>query len=452
MLSFQPKQVFMRKLELHWKILIGMVLGIVFGFAMTYPSWGAKLVADWIQPFGNIFVKLLKLIAIPLIIASLVKGISDLKDISKFRNIGLRTIGIYIGTTIVAISIGLILVNILKPGDGIAESTITKLSETYASDAGVTSKLEMASKQKESGPLQFLEDMVPDNAFKAFGDNSLMLQVIVFTIIFAISMLLIGEERAKPIKNFFDSLNFVVLKMVDLIMLIAPYAVFALLAGVLVSSSDPELLLALLKYSGVVILGLVLMIVFYTIVVSTYTKKNPFWFLKEISPAQLLAFSTSSSAATLPVTMERVEEHIGVDKEVSSFVLPVGATINMDGTSLYQGVAAVFIMQVLWPEGLGFSNQLAIILTALLASIGSAAVPGAGMVMLVIVLEAIGFPADLYPIALALIFAVDRPLDMFRTVINITGDATVSMAVAKSVGKLGTPRVEDWDDYYEEVK
>ena len=199
------------------------------------------------------------------------------------------------------------------------------------------------------------------------------------------------------------------------------------------------------------VLGLILMIVFYTIVVSTYTRKNPFWFLKEISPAQLLAFSTSSSAATLPVTMERVEEHIGVDKEVSSFVLPVGATINMDGTSLYQGVAAVFIMQVLWPEGLGFSNQLAIILTALLASIGSAAVPGAGMVMLVIVLEAIGFPADLYPVALALIFAVDRPLDMCRTVINITGDATVSMVVAKSVGKLGEPHVEEWDDYLDEI-
>ena len=442
----------MRKLELHWKILIGMILGIVFGFVMTYPSWGPQFIADWIQPFGNIFVKLLKLIAIPLIIASLIKGISDLKDISKFRNIGLRTIVIYIGTTVVAITIGLMLVNILKPGDGIAESTIDKLAQTYATDAGVTSKLEEATKQKERGPLQFLEDMVPDNAFRAFSDNGSMLQVIVFTIIFAISMLLIGEKRAKPLKDFFDSLNYVVLKMVDLIMLIAPYAVFALLAGVVVSSSDPELLLALLKYAGVVLLGLMLMIVFYTTVVTTYTKKNGFWFLKEISPAQLLAFSTSSSAATLPVTMERVEEHIGVDKEVSSFVLPVGATINMDGTSLYQGVAAVFIMQVLWPEGLGFSNQLAIILTALLASIGSAAVPGAGMVMLVIVLEAIGFPADLYPVALALIFAVDRPLDMCRTVINITGDATVSMVVAKSVGKLGKPHVEEWDDYYEEVK
>ncbi len=441
----------MRKLELHWKILIGMVLGIVFGFIMTGIDWGKDFVSDWIQPLGTIFVKLLKLIAIPLIIASLVKGISDLKDISKFRNIGLRTIGIYIMTTVVAITIGLLLVNISKPGDGISGETVTKLTETYANSEGVQSKMNEAMNQKESGPLQFLVDMVPDNALKAMSNNALMLQVIFFTIFLGISMLLIGEERAKPLKDFFDALNDVVLKMVDLIMLTAPYAVFALLAGVVVSSSDPDLLLALLKYSGVVVVGLLLMIVFYTLVVTMFTKKNPFWFLKEISPAQLLAFSTSSSAATLPVTMERVEEHIGVDKEVSSFVLPVGATINMDGTSLYQGVAAVFISQALGFD-LTFGDQLTIVLTALLASIGSAAVPGAGMVMLVIVLESIGFPADKLAIGLALIFAVDRPLDMCRTVVNVTGDATVSMVVAKSVGKLGEPRIKEWDDHYDEVK
>ncbi|MDH3796025.1 MAG: dicarboxylate/amino acid:cation symporter, partial [Flavobacteriaceae bacterium] len=327
---------------------------------------------------------------------------------------------------------------------------ITKLTETYATDTAVTSKLEEASKQRER-PLGFIEDMVPDNVFGALSDNKLMLQVIFFTVFLGISMLLIGEERAKPLKHFFDALNYVVLKMVDLIMLTAPYAVFALLANVVASSGDPDLLYALLRYAGVVVLGLFLMIVFYTIVVATYTKKNPFWFLKQISPAQLLAFSTSSSAATLPVTMERVEEHIGVDKEVSSFVLPVGATINMDGTSLYQGVAAVFIAQAL-AHDMTLGDQLTIVLTALLASIGSAAVPGAGMVMLVIVLESIGFPADKLAIGLALIFAVDRPLDMCRTVINVTGDATVSMVVAKSVGKLGDPKVEDWDDYYEEVK
>jgi len=441
----------MRKLELHWQILIGMILGLLFGFAMTYIEWGRGFVQDWINPFGTIFVKLLKLIAIPLILASLVKGISDLKDISKFKKIGLRTIAIYICTTIIAITIGLLLVNILQPGDGISEETITKLTETYASDSGVTSKLEEASRRKEVGPLQFLEDMVPDNAFGALSDNRLMLQVIFFTIFLGISMLLIGEKRAKPLKKVFDSLNYVVLKMVDLIMLTAPFAVFALLANVVASSGDPDLLLALLKYAGVVVLGLFLMIVFYTLVVYFYTKKNPFWFLKEISPAQLLAFSTSSSAATLPVTMERVEEHIGVDKEVSSFVLPVGATINMDGTSLYQGVAAVFIAQALGFD-LTLGGQVTIVLTALLASIGSAAVPGAGMVMLVIVLEAIGFPSDKLAIGLALIFAVDRPLDMCRTIVNVTGDATVAMVVAKSVGKLGKPHIEDWDEFYEEVK
>ena len=441
----------MKKLALHWQILIGMLLGLIFGFIMLQTDWGEGFVNDWIKPIGTIFVKLLKLIAIPLILASLIKGISDLKDISKFANIGLRTILIYVVTTVVAISIGLVLVNVIQPGDGVSDETIAKLTATYADDSDVQSKISEATKQKDSGPLQFLEDMVPENAFTALSNNKLMLQVIFFAIFLGISMLLIGEKSAKPLKDFFDSLNDVVLKMVDLIMLTAPYAVFALLASVVVSSGDPELLYALLNYSIVVVIGLVLMIVFYCIVVGTVTRKNPFWFLKQISPAQLLAFSTSSSAATLPVTMERVEEHIGVDKEVSSFVLPVGATINMDGTSLYQAVAAVFIAQALGFD-LTFADQLTIVLTALLASIGSAAVPGAGMVMLVIVLEAVGFPADKLAIGLALIFAVDRPLDMCRTIVNVTGDATVSMVVAKSVGKLGKPKVKNWDDHYEEVK
>jgi len=442
----------MKKLALHWQIMIGMVLGLLFGFGMTYLDWGKEFVINWIAPLGTIFIKLLKLIAVPLILASLIKGISDLKDISKFRNIGLRTIGIYIGTTTVAIILGLVLVNLIEPGNGISEETIEKLTSTYANDKGVTAKLEEASRQKESGPLKFLEDMVPDNAVSALGNNQLMLQVIFFTIFMGISMLLIGEKQAKPLKKFFDSLNDVVLKMVDLIMLSAPFAVFALLANVVVSSSDPEILLALLKYAGVVVLGLLLMIVFYCTLVYVFAKKNPFWFLKELSPAQLLAFSTSSSAATLPVTMERVEEHIGVDKEVSSFVLPVGATVNMDGTSLYQGIAAVFIAQALSFD-LPLAAQLTIVLTALLASIGTAAVPGAGMVMLVIVLESVGFPPDKYAIGLALIFAVDRPLDMLRTVVNITGDATVATIVAKSVGKLhDKPKVKNWDDHYDEVK
>ena len=427
----------MKKIELHWKIIIGMVLGLIFGFILLQIEGGKDFSTNWVKPIGTIFIKLLKLIAVPLILASLIKGISDLKDISKFKIIGLRTIVVYVCTTIIAITIGLILVNVFEPGNGVSDETVSKLTDTYSESSGVQQKLSTASKQKDIGPLQFIEDMVPDNAFKSFSDNRLMLQVIFISIFLGISMLLIGDDKAKPLKSIFDSLNDVVLKMVDLIMLTAPYAVFALLANVVVSSDDPEILMALLKYAFVIVFGLILMIVVYCSLVLLFTKTNPIWFLKQISPAQLLAFSTSSSAATLPVTMERVEKHIGVHKEVSSFVLPVGATINMDGTSLYQAVAAVFICQALAFD-ITFSDQLTIVLTALLASIGTAAVPGAGMVMLVIVLESIGFPAEKLAIGIALIFAVDRPLDMFRTVVNITGDATVSMVVGKSVGKFNS--------------
>lgn len=441
----------MKSLALHWKILIGMLLGLIFGFLMLQIEGGSGFTKAWIKPLGTIFVKLLKLIAVPLILASLIKGISDLKDISKFASIGVKTIIIYVTTTVIAISIGLTLVNVFNPGDGVSDATISKLTETYATNSSVQGKIAEANRQQQSGPLDFVVDMIPENAFSALSNNKLMLQVIFLAIFLGISLLLIGEKRAKPLKDVFDSLNDVVLKMVDLIMLTAPYAVFALLANVVVSSGDPELLYALLFYASVVVGGLLLMVCFYLIVVAIVVKKNPFWFLKQISPAQLLAFSTSSSAATLPVTMERVEEHVGVDKEVSSFVLPVGATINMDGTSLYQAVAAVFIAQALNFD-LTFTDQLMIVLTALLASIGSAAVPGAGMVMLVIVLESIGFPADKLAIGLALIFAVDRPLDMCRTVINVTGDATVSTVIAKLEDKLHSPKPKDWDDHWEEVK
>ncbi|KGL63521.1 dicarboxylate/amino acid:cation symporter [Polaribacter sp. Hel1_85] len=441
----------MKKLALHWKILIGMVLGIIFGFIMNSVDGGKGFVTDWIKPFGTIFINLLKLIAVPLILASLIKGISDLKDISKIKKMGFRTMIIYMITTLVAIIIGLGIVNVVKPGAGMSADTIEKIKSKYETSSGVVDKLAKATAQHDAGPLQALVDIFPSNIFTSLG-NASMLQIIFFALFVGISLLLIPEKKAKPLMDFFDSLNEVVMKMVDLIMLFAPYAVFALLANVIIAFDDTEILLKLLVYALCVVGGLLLMIGFYLMLVSVYTKKSPLWFLKQISPAQLLAFSTSSSAATLPVTMERVEEHIGVDKEVSGFVLPVGATINMDGTSLYQAIAAVFIMQVIWPEGLTFSNQLIIVATALLASIGSAAVPSAGMVMLVIVLESIGFPAELLPIGLALIFAVDRPLDMCRTTVNVTGDATVSMIVAKSLGKLHDPKPKEWDDNYEKVK
>lgn len=453
----------MKKLALHWQILIGMALGVLFGLGMT--QWdsaattevheGVKFIQDWIYPIGKIFVNLLKLIAIPLIIASLIKGISDLGDISKFQQIGFRTIAIYVTTTVIAVSIGLGIVNVIKPGSGISEATLTKLIEANQSDASATKniegKLKTAAKAQDSGPLSFIVDMVPDNIFAAASSNGDMLKVIFFTLFFGISLLLIDKEKSAIIKGFFDGLNDVVLKMVDLIMLIAPYAVFALLANVIVTAGDPDVLKELLAYSFTVLGGLLLMITFYLTVVSLYARRSPIDFLKAMAPAQLLAFSTSSSAATLPVTMERVEEHIGVEKEVTAFVCPVGATVNMDGTSLYQAVAAVFICFAL-DHPLTFADQLTIVATATLASIGSAAVPGAGMVMLVIVLESIGLPSEKLAIGLALIFAVDRPLDMCRTVVNVTGDATVAMLVGKSVGKLGPPKVKDWDDNLDAVK
>ena len=431
----------MKKLALHWQILLGMVLGVLTGLLMTQISGGKEIIENWVKPFGTIFINSLKLIAVPLILASLIKGVSDLKDISKLSTMGGRTIGLYIITTVVAVSLGLLLVNIVKPGTSISEKTRLELVDNYSGD---TAKYkEEAAKQKGSGPLQALVDIVPDNIFGAASNNRNMLQVIFFAIFLGIGLILIPEDKSKPVKDFFDGFNEVILKMIDLIMLAAPYGVFALLAALIVESPSIDLFKALVWYSFTVVVGLLIMIVIYSLLVWIFTKKDPSTFFKGISPAQLLAFSTSSSAATLPVTMERVTEHLGVDEEVSSFVLPIGATINMDGTSLYQAVAAVFIAQAFGMD-LSLSAQLGIIVTATLASIGSAAVPGAGMVMLVIVLGQAGIPEA----GLALIFAIDRPLDMCRTTVNVTGDATVSMLVAKSVNKLGIPKVKEWYDNY----
>lgn len=432
----------MKKLALHWKILLGMVFGVAFGFLMVSFSGGKEIVLDWVKPFGTIFINALKLIAVPLILGSLITGVSDLKDISKLSKMGGKTVLIYLLTTVLAVTIGLVLVNSIKPGESIAEETRTELVSNYSQS---TQKYkEEAANQKSKGPLQALVELVPDNIIGASSENKNMLQVIFFSIFFGVGLILLPEEKAKPVKDFFGSFNEVILKMIDLIMLAAPYGVFALLAALIVESPSADLFKALGWYALTVVAGLALMIVLYTTLVMIFTGKKPKEFLQGISPAQLLAFSTSSSAATLPVTMERVHEHLGVDEEVSSFVLPIGATINMDGTSLYQAVAAVFIAQAFGMD-LSLGVQLGIVATATLASIGSAAVPGAGMVMLVIVLAQAGIPEA----GLALIFAVDRPLDMCRTVVNVTGDATVSMLVAKSEGKLGTPKVHDWNDDYQ---
>ena len=417
------------KLALHWKILIGMLLGLLFGFLMDYYEQN-QLVIDWVKPFGTIFINLLKMIAVPLIIVSLISGLADLKDVSKLSKLGGRTIRLYLFTTVTAVTIGLLLANLVKPGKYINEESRNSLLDSFAGDA--SEKINLANEAKNSGPLQPLIDIVPDNFFRAATDNASMLQVILFVILFGIGLILIDEKKAKPVVNFFKGLNDVILKIIDIIMLTAPVGVFALMAALMVEIPDYSTLKALLVYGLTVVTGLLFMMyIFYPTLLYGFTKIKPKRFFKAIAPAQLLAFSTSSSAATLPVTMECVIDNLGVDEEVASFVLPLGATVNMDGTSLYQAIAAVFIAQALGIT-LDLQTQLMIVLTASLASIGSAAVPSAGMVMLVIVLGQAGIPEA----GLALIFAIDRPLDMFRTAVNVTSDATITAIVAKSVHKI----------------
>tara|TARA_Y100000385_G_scaffold288375_1_gene354821 strand:+ start:752 stop:2059 length:1308 start_codon:yes stop_codon:yes gene_type:complete len=425
----------MKNIALHWKIIIGMILGVIFGL-LSITVGLDQFTSDWIKPLGTIFINLLKLIAVPLVFASLIKGVASLSDISRLSRIGSRTVALYLTSTVIAVTTGLFIVNTLQPGKYFSEEKRIEFKEKYASKT--EAKLDAAAQVKDQGPLQFLVDIVPQNIVNATSDNRNMLQVIFFALLFGISMIMLPYEKTLYVKGFFDGVNDVILQIVDLIMLLAPYGVFALLASLMVDFSDGdvnnviELFSALGFYSLAVVSGLLIMIfLVYPIILKIFTKIKYRDFFKGILPAQILAFSTSSSAATLPVTMERCEDHLGVSNEISSFVLPLGATINMDGTSLYQAVAAVFIAQSFGID-LDLGQQLTIVLTATLASIGAAAVPGAGLVMLVIVLGAVGMD----PEGVALIFAVDRILDMLRTVVNVTGDATVAIVIASSEGQL----------------
>ncbi|MCB0396694.1 MAG: dicarboxylate/amino acid:cation symporter [Flavobacteriales bacterium] len=427
----------MRKMALHWQILSGMFLGVVLG-AVAATAGHEQFITRWVNPFGVIFMNLLKLIAVPLVFASLVKGVSSLSDITKLSRIGTRTIGIYLTTTVIAVTLGLVFVNVTNPGKSFSPEKRQELQAQYAANVEIGKT--GAQGVKDAGPLQFLVDMVPSNFIDAATNNGKMLQVIFFSLLFGIAMVMLPEENTRYVKGFFDGVNDIILKIVDIIMLYAPFGVLALMAGVIVDFSDSlgELFQALGVYSLTVVAGLAVMVLLiYPLILKLFTKVKYGEFFKGIMPAQLLAFSTSSSAATLPVTMERCEEHLGVSKEVSSFVLPVGATINMDGTSLYQAVAAVFIAQAFGYD-LHLSDQLTIIMTATLASIGTAAVPGAGLIMLIIVLGGVGVE----PEGIALVIAVDRLLDMCRTVVNVTGDATVATVIASTEGKL-QPVTED---------
>tara|TARA_B100001115_G_C15836922_1_gene418625 strand:- start:658 stop:2106 length:1449 start_codon:yes stop_codon:yes gene_type:complete len=476
------------RLALHWKILIGLLLGILWAILSSHLGW-SQFTIDWIEPFGTIFINLLKLIAVPLVFFSIISGVTGLGDPSSLGRMGLRTLIFYFITTILAVSLGLLLVNSIGPGKYVDDDSridnriryelwadqnqievkdnihflqdasyadrISRLSQSEAMaaiDPDVQAKMDIANKTKEAGPLQQLVEIVPSNIFGALGDNGKMLQVIFFALFFGISLLFIPQERGEPVVKFVNGVMEVLLKMVDLIMQAAPFFVFALLAGTIskMAGDDVSKVLEIFKglswYSAVVFLGLVMMIfLIYPLILKMIVRVIPYkGFFKAMSPAQTLAFSTSSSAATLPVTMECVEDNLGVDKKITSFVLPIGATVNMDGTSLYQAVAVVFLAQFHMID-LSLAQQLTIVLTATLASIGSAAVPSAGLVMLIIVLQSVG----LNPAWIAIILPVDRILDMCRTVVNVTGDATVSSIIAARENLLNYRPDHKTDDTFD---
>ncbi|MCC5926082.1 MAG: dicarboxylate/amino acid:cation symporter [Bacteroidetes bacterium] len=428
--------------KLHWQIILGLILGLLWGLFSTQFGLNA-FTNDFIRPFGTIFVNLLKLIAVPLVLASLIVGVANLNDITKLSRMGGRTIGIYLVTTVFAITIGLLSVNLVRPWTALPEETKQSLMLSY--EDNLEGRTQSADAVADRSPLQPLVDIVPENLFEAASNNGAMLQVVFVAIIFGIGIIQIKNEKSAVLVNFFDAMNDVIIRIVDVIMLMAPYGVFALLASVIVDLAGDDLsqalnlLMALGWYMLAVILGLLLhVILVYSTLFKVFSSMPLKDFLRGIRPALLLGFSTSSSAATLPVTMERVQKNLGVEEEVASFVLPVGATINMDGTSLYQAVAAVFIAGAVGIE-LTIFQQITIVLTALLASIGAAGVPGAGIIMLVIVLKSIDVPVE----GIALILGVDRILDMCRTAVNITGDAAVSVAVAHMEGKLGEAHYDD---------
>ncbi len=456
----------LKRIPLYLKIIVGLVLGIIWALLSSWLGW-SSFTHDWIAPFGTIFIAVLKLIAIPLILFSIIGGIVSLGNPKYLGKMGVKTLGFYLATTILAVSLGLLLVNIIKPGKSLSDDVrienrlsyeawagknkieILPASESFnrdittASDSMVEraqspvepnellSKLPDTSKE-EVGPLQFLVEIIPTNLFNALSGNGTMLQIIFFAIFFGVALLYIDKEKAEPVIKLVDGLNSIFIKMIDLLMLAAPLFVFALMAGVVVdiAGDNPALVLDLFKglswYSLTVLVGLILMaFVFYPTLLKIFKVPIKYVdFIRGISPAQTLAFSTSSSAATLPVTLECVEENLKVDNKTASFVLPIGATINMDGTSLYQAVAVLFLAQMHMID-LNLSQQLTVVLTATLASIGSAAIPSAGLVMLMVVLQSVG----LNPAWIAVIMPVDRILDMVRTVVNVTGDATVCLLV-----------------------
>lgn len=402
-----------------------MIAGIATG--MLFISFGqGEVVQLWIKPWGNIFIRMLQLIAVPLVLVSLIKGVTGIEDIRRFSQIGLKALLIYMSTTVCAILVGLALVLSVKPGNFVDAAVASQMKESY--QHVVNEKMSAAESTSEQGPLSFLNDIVPDNLFAASSNNSKMLQVIFFAIFFGIAAISLPKEKTKAVLKVIDSLYDIILKMVDYIIRFAPYGVFALMAALVAdNSSNLSIFAALGMYTLTVIVGLLLLIfVFYPLLIHLFTRIQTKHFIRSMYPVQLLAFTTSSSAATLPLNMETTERDLGISKEITSFVLPVGTTINMDGTSCYQAIAVVFIAQVMHIH-LGWSELIAIVLLTTISSIGTPAIPGGSYVILTMVLSSVGIPAD----GLALILGVDRPLDMLRTSVNVTGDATVASIIDK---------------------
>jgi Na+/H+-dicarboxylate symporter len=407
----------LKKIPLHTKIFIGLILGVVVGLV-----FGEK--ATIIEPVGTIFLRLITMIVVPLVLVSLMLGTASLGDIRKLGRIGIKTIVYFTLTTMIAISIGLVLANFVKPGTGLNEEVKAELYKSYESRAQVgIERMEEKPSLKE-----ILIDIVPTNPVKALIEGN-MLQVIFLGLLFGLILTLIKKEKAEFLIQFFDGVNDVIIQVVHIAMKLAPYGVLALIAAV-IGQYGVNILVTLLKYSLVVVGGLVL----YTFTMNSLTvaflgRMNPLRFYKAVKEAMIIAFSTSSSNAALPVSLECVE-HIGVPREYSSFVIPLGATINMDGTALYQGVAAVFIAQI-YGIPLGITDQITIVLMATLASVGAAGVPAAGIITLAMVLKQIGIPLE----GIALILGVDRFLDMCRTTTNIIGDMACSVVIKETEEK-----------------
>lgn len=459
------------KIALHWRILIGLTLGIIAGLIInttwTRDTWaamgvnnakllieGGKGATESLRPggtneyadltarvavfarqanefIGQLFLKGLKFIAVPIVLFSLAAGVASLNDTRKLGRIGGKTIGIYLCTTAVAITIGLLAANLAKPGKSFPEEKRIQLESQYQADANT--KVKSAEKERSKSAWDNVLNIFPENPFESMAAGN-TLQVVVVGLLVGFAITLLPQKEAAPLIQFFEGMTSVVIKIVEVILKIAPVAVFSLIVTQ-IADLGIEVLQSLLVYCLTVVGGLaIMMFLVYPAVLKVFTPVGYGRFFKAISPAQLLAFSSSSSGATMPVTMECVEKRLGVSEDVTSFVIPVGATINMDGTALYQGVAAVFIAQM-FNMDLSIVQQLTIVLTATLASIGTAAVPGVGIVMLVIVLESVGLPLE----GIAVILGVDRILDMCRTSVNVTGDCMVAAVVAHSEHELMTP-------------